>query len=272
MSSINMLCLVFIIIAAQSIRACPRSPPLGNLSKCVNGVLSSSLKYPNYFIGIQCFGCEFDSNDVQHNIEHPSKFMPNCAYDYLYGFGEKAKNVSYDYRCNSCVKANVYLKGNIIFPQHNFLKHLNHRSETLDPTRLLWKYAQVQPRKVWCEGVRMQRGCLQRCQWWAWQCWPVLPLLPALNLCVHFLNKSADKQNILSQMNYCIGVPHKCGKSTAFFWQSLLLLSPVWKPYREANKGFTWLREISACSCLTVLPGPAWVLLGKTCKPLFTPL
>ena len=34
----------------------------------------------------------------------------------------------------------------------------------------------------------------------------------------------------------------------------------------------TWLREISSCSCLTVLPGPAWVLLSKTCKPLFAPL
>ena len=34
----------------------------------------------------------------------------------------------------------------------------------------------------------------------------------------------------------------------------------------------TWLREISSCSFLTVLPGPAWVLLSKTNKPLFTPL
>ena len=25
----------------------------------------------------------------------------------------------------------------------------------------------------------------------------------------------------------------------------------------------TWLREISSCSCLPVLPGPAWVLLSK---------
>ena len=32
------------------------------------------------------------------------------------------------------------------------------------------------------------------------------------------------------------------------------------------------LREISSCSCLTVLPGPAWVLLSKTYKPLFEPL
>ena len=34
----------------------------------------------------------------------------------------------------------------------------------------------------------------------------------------------------------------------------------------------TYLREISSCFCLTVLPGPAWVLLSKTYKPLFTPL
>ena len=27
------------------------------------------------------------------------------------------------------------------------------------------------------------------------------------------------------------------------------------------------MREISFCSCLTVLPGPAWVLLNKICKP-----
>ena len=29
----------------------------------------------------------------------------------------------------------------------------------------------------------------------------------------------------------------------------------------------TWLREFSSCSCLTALPGPAWVLLSKTFKP-----
>ena len=28
-----------------------------------------------------------------------------------------------------------------------------------------------------------------------------------------------------------------------------------------------WLREFSSCSCLTALPGPAWVLLSKTFKP-----
>ena len=34
----------------------------------------------------------------------------------------------------------------------------------------------------------------------------------------------------------------------------------------------TWLREMSSCPCLTVLPGPAWVLLSNTNKPLFPPL
>ena len=29
-----------------------------------------------------------------------------------------------------------------------------------------------------------------------------------------------------------------------------------------------WLQELSSCSCLTVLPGSAWVLLSKTYKPL----
>ena len=29
----------------------------------------------------------------------------------------------------------------------------------------------------------------------------------------------------------------------------------------------TWLGEISSCSCLTVLPGPAWLLLNKICIP-----
>ena len=29
---------------------------------------------------------------------------------------------------------------------------------------------------------------------------------------------------------------------------------------------FLWLGEISSCSCWTVLPGPAWVLLNKICK------
>ena len=33
----------------------------------------------------------------------------------------------------------------------------------------------------------------------------------------------------------------------------------------------TRLHEISSCSCLSVLPGPAWVLLNKICKPLFAP-
>ena len=43
--------------------------------------------------------------------------------------------------------------------------------------------------------------------------------------------------------------------------------------YTEVEiKVCTWLREIYSCSCLTVLPGPAWGLLSKTNKPLFPPL
>ena len=36
---------------------------------------------------------------------------------------------------------------------------------------------------------------------------------------------------------------------------------------RSAKRLGTWLREISSCSCLTVLPGTAWLLLNKICTP-----
>ena len=43
--------------------------------------------------------------------------------------------------------------------------------------------------------------------------------------------------------------------------------------YRVCTEGeikvCTWLQEISSFSCLTVLPGPAWLLLNKICVPLF---
>ena len=92
---------------------------------------------PNYSTGIECFKCEFYGKDLQYEIENPSEGMPNCAYDNLYHF-DKAQNLSIEDRCQSCVKADVYLKGNIISPQHHFLRHLNHRRERpFDPTRLL---------------------------------------------------------------------------------------------------------------------------------------
>ena len=34
----------------------------------------------------------------------------------------------------------------------------------------------------------------------------------------------------------------------------------------------TWLGEIYSCCCLTVLPGPAWVLLNKICKEYISSL
>ena len=41
---------------------------------------------------------------------------------------------------------------------------------------------------------------------------------------------------------------------------------------QRSAKACTWLRDISSCSCLTFLPGPAWLLLNKICKPLFRAL
>ena len=35
--------------------------------------------------------------------------------------------------------------------------------------------------------------------------------------------------------------------------------------YRDRLSVCTWLREVCSCSCLPVLPGPAWVLLSKFC-------
>ena len=125
----------------------------------------------------------------------------------------------------------IWKVGNIIFLQHHFLQHLKHRSETLDPSRLPWKYAQVQPRKVWCEGVRMQRGDLQRCQWWAWQCWTVLPLLPALNHCVHFLNKSADKQNLFCHRWTIALVFHISVVKVLHLFFAIITSSFLWPPH-----------------------------------------
>ena len=56
---------------------------------------------------------------------------------------------------------------------------------------------------------------------------------------------------------------------------SLLLLATASHPYRIAYWGpctemrfifCTWLGEICSCSCLPVLPGPAWALLNWICK------
>ena len=48
------------------------------------------------------------------------------------------------------------------------------------------------------------------------------------------------------------------------------------KTCTEPNKkACTWLREFCSCSCLTALPGLAWVLLSKIyisfCSPLYNP-
>ena len=66
-------------------------------------------------------------------------------------------------------------------------------------------------------------------------------------------------------------------KERTWAWQwyinTSIFLTLSFLTYTERQiKVCTWLREISSCSCLTALPGPAWVLLSKTYKPLFTPL
>ena len=50
-------------------------------------------------------------------------------------------------------------------------------------------------------------------------------------------------------------------------------MQPRGHTYTELKKSLgTWLREISSCSSLTFLPGPAWVLLSKICKDYLSAL
>ena len=50
-------------------------------------------------------------------------------------------------------------------------------------------------------------------------------------------------------------------------------LCQSFKYYTERQiKVCTWLRDISSCSCLNFMPGPAWLLLNKICTPLFRAL
>ena len=55
-----------------------------------------------------------------------------------------------------------------------------------------------------------------------------------------------------------------------------LVIFSIWVLWEISTEGeikvCMWLREIFSCACLTVLPGPDWVLLTKTNKPLFSPL
>ena len=57
-------------------------------------------------------------------------------------------------------------------------------------------------------------------------------------------------------------------------WTFQLVLTPfsIHSRYglqRREKKACAWLREFSSYSCLTAMPGSAWVLLSKTCKPFF---
>ena len=82
-------------------------------------------------------------------------------------------------------------------------------------------------------------------------------------------------------LTYLYRAPRKCLYLVARYFFLLLLNSSAWpclgpayqKIHTEPRKSLgTWLREMSSCSCLTFLPGPASVLLSKICKDFFSAL
>ena len=56
------------------------------------------------------------------------------------------------------------------------------------------------------------------------------------------------------------------------FKHSEMALSLSLSLYRVRNKGLYVVARNFSCSCLTVLPGPAWVLLTNIYIPLFRAL
>ena len=72
-----------------------------------------------------------------------------------------------------------------------------------------------------------------------------------------YLNDDLKIFGILGPLPSCLHMVLICGMD---FTKPLLLCT-------EGRFNLcTWLGEICSCSCLTVLPGPAWVLLNKICK------
>ena len=121
MSSPKILCLVFIIIiGAHSIGACSKSPPSEYRSTYADQkwfinhqVWITSIVLS---IGIHCFKCNFNDDNLRNQWDiYSSGGMPNCAFDNLFHF-DKSQNLSMVWECKSCVKADVYMKGNIILP------------------------------------------------------------------------------------------------------------------------------------------------------------
>ena len=91
-----------------------------------------------------------------------------------------------------------------------------------------------------------------------------------------------NKKAVSSSRCFSVWIGTRCNHllyTTSLDRVNLIDLTPLFK-YSKAY-GFAlirtegeikvcrWLREMSSCSCLTVLPGPAWVLLSKTNIPLF---
>ena len=58
--------------------------------------------------------------------------------------------------------------------------------------------------------------------------------------------------------------PTPAGLSQFACWMDIL-----WITTEPTSNTYTWFDEIFSCCCLTVLPGPAWVLLYHVCNPYF---
>ena len=77
---------------------------------------------------------------------------------------------------------------------------------------------------------------------------------------------------VLNLASKVISYPNLGAHSTTHIFTYMEVCSQVW-PCTEPRKSLgTWLREICSCSCLTFMPGPAWVLLSKICKDFFSAL
>ena len=66
------------------------------------------------------------------------------------------------------------------------------------------------------------------------------------------------------EMDIIPGPGHRCDPN-----ENIIPVADCTEP---GIKACTWLQEITSCSCLTVLPGPAYLLLNKIYIPLFRAL
>ena len=91
-----------------------------------------------------------------------------------------------------------------------------------------------------------------------------LELSPARGTLVLLIVAAAPLLAVLPPLHALEGLPAVRAETG----NNLIHIGSIYITERQI-KVCMWLRKISSYSCLTVLPGPAWVLLSKRCKPLF---